>query len=53
MNMREIWLTNEKAKAKEVWREQNRELARKRTEALEQQQARRQRPPKTPENGTA
>lgn len=37
MKTREAWLADAKAKAKEVWREQNRALARKRTEALERQ----------------
>ncbi len=56
MKPREIWLTNAKATAREVWREQNRALARKRTEALEkQQQARRQSHmvPTAPEDGAA
>ena len=35
---KEWWLADAKAKAREIWREQNRALARKRTEALERLQ---------------
>jgi hypothetical protein len=35
---KEWWLADAKAKAREIWREQNRALARRRTEALERLQ---------------